>query len=309
MDRDSDFNDRNLPDSDGTQGMDEGDEVLEDFGQHWTTLGELGKTLPLAIGPDRSFEFHPSTLGLRQRITALTRERRNKDTQAEMICFAIALALKRLQGRDLTSLKLDEAALVIRQLPWTSVLYLLVCWTVEQAGGEDSLPLGNVRCPACGTLHRKATGRAGEMTVRAYGELSDLPRIAVGLEDGFPVAGKVAMEVVLQPGRWSFLCSLPDGELQNQASVTVAGLQSAICSVDVVEGAFSPPAVSLLGLSTRDALSLDAEHSLLSGGPTMAVPVACGGHEFFVSFDWKLQDFLGSPDRKARRSRRRSLAR
>jgi len=76
-----------------------------------------------------------------------------------------------------------------------------------------------------------------------------------------------------------------------------------------VDGAFSPPEAVLRGLSTRDALSLDTEHSLLAGGPTMALPVACGEHEFFVSFDWKLQDFLGSPDRKARRSRRRSLAR
>ena len=288
-------NDR--PDDDG--------ELLVELGQRWTTLGELGQVLPLAVGTDRSFSFREMTLALRRQVAQGCAPLRGKESSTGLASHALALSLQTLQGVDLTRLKPEEAALLVRMLPWSSVICLVSAMQVEQAG-DDRLELRDVRCPVCRHLHRQLTVCLSEMRVRVYGDLGELPEIEVELERGLSYpSGKTSRWVRLRPARWDALASLADDELENQAIVTTALLASAICGLDTVEGEFSPSREIVERLHSRDADLLDREHALLAGGPTMVVPARCGEHTFHVPYDWRRASFFGSAAATSRSSTRR----
>ncbi|MBM4321037.1 MAG: hypothetical protein FJ125_14065 [Deltaproteobacteria bacterium] len=281
---------------------DDGEELLVDLGQRWTTLSELGNTLPLAVGPDRSFSFRPRSLKLRAEIGERLRPYRQRETATGLATYALAASLATLQGRDVAALKLDDTVALLRQLPWSSVIHLTFRMQIEQAG-DDVLPLGPMRCTVCGRPQARATARLGDMRVRAYDRLDHLPELETELYDGLRFAGRTAQVITLRPARWDFLLRLVD--LDNPGQVTLAALRSAICRLDAHEGEVTPDEAALGGLSWRDGELLDAEHNLLSGGPTSVLPVQCQGHTWPVLYSWRSAGFFGQP--RDPRSRRKPL--
>jgi hypothetical protein len=286
------------------QPPDDGEELLEELGQRWTTLGELGDTLPLAVGADRSFSFKPQCLKLRGEVGAALAPYRQRETATGLATYALAVSLATLQGQELAGKKLDEVVAQLRLLPWTSMIYLTYRMQLEQAAGDDALVLGALRCTVCGRPHPRAQAALGSMRVRAYGPLEQLPELDVELYDGLPFAGKVARLVTIRPARWDFMARLIDSDLANPANVLLGALRSAICRLDSHQGQVTPDSAALGQLSWRDGELLDAEHNLLSGGPTSIVQAQCQGHTWPVVYSWRSAAFFGGP--RDRMSRRRS---
>jgi len=282
--------------------IDDGEEVLEDLGQRWTTLGELGNTLPLAVGPDRSFSFKTMNLDLRAKVSEVLDKHRQRETATGLATFAIAASLESMQGQDVAGAKLEEIVALLRQLPWTSVTFVTYQLQLAKMAGEDTMQLGQRKCTLCGRPHRNAVASLRSMRVRAYGQLEQLPEETLELYDGLRFGGKVASQVTIRPARWDFMARLADGNLEKAPVVLRSALRSAICRLDSHEGIVTPDEAALGGLSERDIDLLDREHTLLSGGPLSVVEAQCQGHTWPVLYPWQSAAFFGgSRDRRSRR--------
>jgi len=273
------------------------DQALHD-GQAWTTVGDLGNKLPVAVG-SVDFAFKPQNLQL-----ALERGRRLdhklRQRPADFMAHHLGMSLATLQGRSMDGLDPSEAALRVRSLPWTSVMYLIIRHWMDR-NGRDTLTQDDVRCPnpSCGKMQDAVLHLSG-MRVRSWGVLQDLPQLDVELLDGlpFPKADTVAAVVTVEPAPWNALCDLGSGQLQSEGEMTSAVLSAAIVGVDTLAGKRVNVTANALGaLTGRDCDALDMEHALLCGGPVMALGVPCKRcqRDIWVPVPWTSLGFTEAP--------------
>jgi len=284
------------------------DELLE--GQRWTTVGDLGHRLPCAVGPDVSYTFRTANLGLK-----LERGRKVPETlkARPMLYLAhfLAVSLESVQGRRLTDMGVEEAALLMRSLPSSSVLQMLVRYWIDRRG-SDVLVRDDIICPqvSCGAV-QDVPLHLSQMRVRAWDHLDALPRIECELVDDFRFPGdRTVSAVAMEPAPWDACCELGDGQLASEGEQEVANLQRAIVSTDTVEGRVTIPRPVLERLSADDAVGLGLDLDLLSGGPEMAMGAECARCKstFYVGVPFSSLDFFGQEVRRMRRRRRRLVS-
>lgn len=278
-----------------------GSELLE--GQRWTTIGELGNVLPLAIGVDRTFTFKQANL--RSALDA-SRHQPEGGQSKPYLQFAhqLASSLESLQGQRPKTV--DEMALAVRRLPIMTMLHAL-CRLSIRNGQDEARP--RVRCPAARCRHlQDARIKVSQIRVRDWGQRSTLPAVEIELLQ--PIEwpqGQMATSLTIEPAPFDALCDLGGGASGEPVEVTAATLTRAVVGISTVDGRISVPLSALEQLGEQDYQDLDTEHDLLSGGPVMLGECKCErcGVEMYVPLPWNQLSFFGQAPGASRSSRRR----
>lgn len=289
------------------QAKEDSEELLA--GQRWTTLEELGHTMPLGAG-DRGFTFRPPTLETARRRGALVPARVEK-LPGEFVAYRLAADLATLSGVVVGD-DLPSAVQTIRTLPWSSVLYMVFC-SMQNARRGSAYVEEDVQCPRAGCGAKQDLRLdIGRMRVRAWEPRAAMPRMDVDLEDGFKFPGESRVKsVLIEPAPWDALFGYGAGELSRPQEMTAAFIARAIVGVDTVPNQATRVAPAILGqMLSHDVSMLDESHMLLSGGPIAMLNAPCRRCKelIFVPINWWAPDFFSghSPDRRRKRRLRSS---
>jgi hypothetical protein len=237
---------------------------------HTTTLGELGRKLPVGFIEgdkfNREFTFRELEFGVEREIQKARVKERIVDV-GRLTSFVLAKLLTSLGGKTLNPDKPAETEAILARCWVADVIYMWLWARYESCGAEFTVP---VVCQSCGYTEEPApffdlTG----FDVNCPDKVEEL-RGTYPLKVPMEVRGQKVSAFRLQPPMWSTLMSAEAREGDLMAKL----LLTSICGTDIHESIILTDQ-EINKLKRRDSVALAKQIDKLSLGPKLVIENEC----------------------------------
>jgi len=256
-------------------------------------LTELGNTLPIGVGNQRSIAFRPWRLKEEKKLAELKKKNKNA-TLTKYVNFVLTTMCTELAGENFSNMQDKDKERLISSLYIGDVLYAYVLLRREAIG---SVVTTKLICEACS---------------HEYNYAADLDTLEVTIpektiEDTFwkytlrhpmKVRNDTINGFTLGPVKWSVLETAAVGK-KNEGEIKAKTIRGSIKNAILEDG--SEKDIVLTDEDLDELSKLDFEYLVKNLddhhiGPDMSVDCLCPscGHEYKLSINWANENFFGA---------------
>lgn len=278
-------------------------DTAESLPQHrfqLVTLGDLGASLPVGVGPDRvrTFRLRPFNMGLEKEL-AQAKEKMKVKSGGLFVRTALGLMCQTVGPHNFDKMKQPERELVINSMYMPDVIYLYLY--ARHVALENEPVTMQIRCMNCAKEYNWY-GDLSSMDVKVMDPSMPLTR-AFELVSPITPRSKTVSKLTLGLIKWESFCK---PEFTNKNSIQSAAIHASVAGMEGFDG----PVFSLLDndldtMSKEDMNRITAEIEENTPGPQMDIQPECPACHFEqkMMIDWSWENFFS---RSARRSTKRT---